>query len=160
MRMPIRILAGATLCLAFIGSFWIVSMLLDRDPPVKYDGARALASSVPQGGTLEVEFEVFRSRICASNTKRWLVDSMLEQHSIPQFTVGLRLLAGRETYRRTITIPQNAAVGPARYYVTLDYFCNVFHQMGFPIRVTSPSINFDITPAVSLVPFGPPPSME
>ncbi len=36
----------------------------DREPPIKYETATALATSVPQGGTIDVEFSVFRKRIC------------------------------------------------------------------------------------------------
>ena len=135
--------------LAALGSINLGIWVVDRDPPIEYEGARSLSDSVAQGGSIEVEFTVFRKRICPSETKRWLYDSSDDRHSIPQFTTGLRLLAGRETYRRTITIPSAAATGPARYEVSLVYRCNPLHSAR-PITVRSPAIRFDITPAQSL----------
>ena len=135
--------------LAFFGSFMLVSMAIDRDPPILYESAKAIELDAHRGGTLDIEFKVFRSRICASDTRRYLVDSAGERHAIPSYTVGVQLLAGRETYQRSITIPAAAALGPAFYEVTLAYRCNVFHRLFYPITVTSPPITFNILPAVS-----------
>ncbi|QYA03896.1 hypothetical protein [Rhizobium sp. B21/90] len=133
-----RIFAGTTLALGFVGSYSIVSMAFDRQPPILYEEAKALSSSVPQGGSLDVEFKVFRTRICPVVAKRRLIDSQGSKHSIPSYTVGMQMLAGRETYMRSIVIPNNASIGPALYEVDLDFICNAIHQMGFPIRVVSP----------------------
>lgn len=71
----------------------------------------------------------------------------IERHSIPQFTTGLQLLAGRDTYRRSMTTPTAAAVGNARYEVMLDYTCNPLQKLIGPIQVTSPPVKCRITPA-------------
>ena len=157
MKFPLRLAGGAVLALAFAGAFSLMSMILDRDPPIIYEGARALSASVPQGEAIDVEFKVFRERICASEAKRWLSDADQVRHAIPSYTVGLQLLAGRETYRRSITTPAATAVGRACYQVVLNYACNIFHRLGAPIVVESPPICFDVTPATSLVPLGLPP---
>lgn len=133
--------------LAGLGSVNLGIWVADRDPPIVYEDAKALAPSVEQGGTIEIEFSVFRTRICPLITKRWLTDSAMERHSIPQFTTGLRLLAGRETYRRSITVPVAAAPGPAEYRVTLEYVCNPLQNFMGPIVVTSPPIRFKVLPA-------------
>lgn len=132
---------------ASLGAINLGIWVVDRDPPIIYEEAKALSPTVEQGGTLEIEFSVFRTRICPLVTKRWLQDSANERHSIPQFTTGLRLLAGRETYRRTITVPTAAAPGPAEYSVTLDYICNPLQNFIGPIRVMSPAIKFSILPS-------------
>lgn len=144
MRVMWRIVAGLVFGLAVVGSFNLALWVADREPPVEYEHAIALASQVPQGGAIEIEYSVFRKRICDVTAKRWLTDAMGERHSIPQYTVGLQLLAGRETYRRAISIPSIAAPGPARYEVSLDYICNPLQQIIGPIRVVSPPIRFEI----------------
>lgn len=126
---------------------WFVTAVIDRQPPVVYESARSKSESVPQGGTLEVEFTVFRHRVCPVTAKRWLTDSHGERHAIPSYTVGPRVqLAGLDTYRRTITIPEAAALGHAEYQVDLLYACNLIHRLGWPIEIQSPEIAFEITP--------------
>ncbi|WP_421362177.1 hypothetical protein [Agrobacterium rosae] len=142
-----KFIGAIVFALAILGSVNLGVWVVDRDPPIIYEEAKALSPTVEQGGTLEIEFSVFRTRICPLVTKRWLQDSANERHSIPQFTTGLKLLAGRETYRRTITVPPAAAPGPAEYSVTLDYICNPLQKFIGPIRVTSPAIKFGILPA-------------
>lgn len=146
MKLSVSIGIGAALSLAFFGSYTLVSMVLDREPPIIYEGARSLSVDVRRGDNLDVEFRVFRTRICSAVTKRWLVDAVGVRHAIPSYTVGVQLLAGRETYQRSITIPDAAAVGPAWYEVSLTYYCNVFHRIGWPIEVTSPPVPFVIAP--------------
>jgi len=124
---------------------WLITSSIDRQAPIVYESVRATTASVWQGGSIEVEFSVFRLRICEGEAKRWLTDSEGVRHSIPQFTTGPRPLAGLDTYRRTITIPEAAAVGPATYIVELSYACNLIHRLGWPILVTSPPIRFEIT---------------
>ncbi|TCM56141.1 hypothetical protein C8J36_103511 [Rhizobium sp. PP-F2F-G48] len=141
--------AGAVATLVFVSSFNIAVMIVDREAPITYQSARPLAMRVEQGGTIEVEYKVFRSRICPVVAKRWLYDANGVRHSVPQFTVGADLLAGRETYRRSITIPSAAAVGPAWYEVVLEYTCNPLQQLLGPTTVVSPPVRFSIVPASS-----------
>jgi hypothetical protein len=142
-----KIIGIGVFALAGLGSVNLGIWVVDREPPIIYEDAKALAASVEQGGTIEIEFSVFRTRICPLITKRWLTDSAKERHSIPQFTTGLRLLAGRETYRRSITVPPAAAPGPAQYSVTLEYVCNPLQKIFGPIVVTSPPVRFKVLPA-------------
>lgn len=136
---------GVVLLLAAIGSFNMALWVTDRDPPIPYLGARALTPVVAQGGTINVEFDVFRYRVCPANVRRWLYDSAMNRHAIPSWTTGLELLAGREVYKRSITIPDAAEPGTAQYQVVLDYECNPLARiMSIPIRVYSPPIRFEI----------------
>lgn len=146
-RMIWRTVGVLVFLLAILGSVNLGLWVADREPPIEYEAATALATSVPQGGTIDVEFSVFRKRICPLVAKRWLYDAVGERHSIPQYTTGLKLLAGRETYRRSITVPTAATPGPARYEVTLDYICNPLQNWIGPIQVVSPPIKFTITPS-------------
>lgn len=144
-------LRGLVLALAGMGSFWLATMILDRDAPIHYKGASALSDSVPQGGSIDVEYSVFRSRVCAATALRYLTDAKGTKHAIPSWTVGLSPDPGPETYRRTITIPQVAAIGPASYVVTISYYCNIVHRLGFPIVVATPPIAFGITPGPIMI---------
>lgn len=141
-----RLVGVVVFAFAGLGSINLGIWVADREPPIIYEDAKALSPTVKQGGAIEVEFSVFRSRICPLVAKRWLVDSVKKRHSIPQFTTGLKLLAGRETYRRSITIPLAAAVGPATYTVTLDYTCNPLQRLFRPITVVSRPVSFQIEP--------------
>ena len=145
MRTVYAIIGALLVALAGIGSFNLGVMVVDRDPPITYEGARPLSPTVEQGGTIEVEYKVFRRRVCDADVRRWLYDAADERHSVPQFTTGLELLAGRETYRRSITIPPAAAPGPAYYQVVLDYTCNPLQHVIGPMRVVSPAVRFLIT---------------
>lgn len=133
---------------------YLVTAALDRSPPVIYEDARPLSDSVPQGGTIEVQFTVFRLRTgCDTDVKRWLTDAQGVRHSIPSFTVGPRVqLAGLDTYRRSITLPAAVAAGQAEYEVDLTYQCNLLHHLGWPIRIRSPSIRFQVTPSEIILP--------
>lgn len=154
-----RIVGLIGFLLAALGSIYLGSMVADRQSPIIYEGVRALSESVPQGGTIGVEFEVFRLRLCPGEAHRWLIDAKGAKHAIPSFTVGPRPLPGYTTYRRTITIPDAAAVGQATYQVDLIYTCNFLHVLGWPIVVTSPPVRFEVTPQ-SLLPLPPPPQLE
>lgn len=115
-----RYAAGALSILVAVTSFNMAVLVVDREPPIADQGARALADQVDQGGTIKVEYKVFRSRICPVAAKRWLYDAAGQRHSVPQYTVGADVTAVRKTYPRTIKIPPSAAMGPAWYEVVLN----------------------------------------
>ncbi|TCP87283.1 hypothetical protein C8J31_105145 [Rhizobium sp. PP-CC-2G-626] len=137
---------GAIAAIVSVSSFNMAVMVVDREAPISYQGAHAVTPTVKRGGTIEVEYKVVRTRICPVVAKRWLYDSAGQRHSVPQYTVGADLTAGRETYRRSITIPSSAALGPARYEVVLDYTCNPLQNLLGPTTVVSPPVNFVIVP--------------
>lgn len=152
-----RIIGAILYVLSAVGVFAVGVSITDREPPIKYEGARAMSPMGFPGGVVEVEFTVFRSRICQSITQRWLVDSSGTRHSIPSFTIGLSMLAGRETYQRTIQIPVGATLGPAEYYVHLKYQCNLLHRvLSWNIEVESPHIRFEVIPNKDAPPITPP----
>ncbi|MGV1867957.1 MULTISPECIES: hypothetical protein [unclassified Rhizobium] len=65
--------------------------------------------------------------------------------------------AGRETYQRSLTIPDDAAPGPASYEVALDYICNPLQNFIGPIHVVSPRVPFTIVPGDPTAPVEPGP---
>lgn len=136
--------AGAIAAVVAVSSFNLGVMVVDREPPLTYQSAHAVTPEVRRGGTIDVEFNVIRNRICPVNVKRWLYDAAGQRHSVPQYTVGADLTAGRETYRRSITIPTSVALGAARYEVVLEYTCNPLQKLIGPTTVVSPPIEFVI----------------
>lgn len=151
MRYFNRIAGIAVLIAAFYGSYSFVSAVIDREPPIAYEGARAVEESVQRGSSIDIEFKVFRKRICEQVVRRYLTDSMGIRHAIPSYTVGLQMLAGRETYQRSITIPTAASIGPASYQVVIDYACNPLQNLLGTIRVSSPPISVVIVPENGLL---------
>jgi hypothetical protein len=90
-------------------------------------------------------YKVVRSWICPSILKRWLADSAGDCHAITNYSVGTGTRKGRETYRPSITIPDNAAIGRAHYEVSIESTCNLVQRFGWPVKLTSPPIYFEIT---------------
>ena len=138
--------AGVIAAIVAVSSFNIAVMVVDREAPITYQDAHAVTPTAKRGGTIEVEYKAVRSRICPVVARRWLYDAAGQRHSVPQYTVGADLTAGRETYRRSITIPAGAAVGLARYEVVLDYTCNALQKLVGPTTVVSPPVEFEIVP--------------
>lgn len=125
-----------------------VSAVLDREPPIDYIDARAEAPSAPAGGTIDIHFDVYRYRICpVIKTARLLTDAQNVQHAVSNYTVSSNTRPGRESYDRTITIPEAAAVGLAFYQIRITYACNYIHNLGWPIEVVSPQVFFRVTPS-------------
>lgn len=153
MNWPMKFLTAATLGLAFLGSYAIVSTILDRDPPIKFEGGRALTLNVPQGGELNVQYSVVRHRSCTAVASRYITDSTGTVYVPSSYTVGRRVLldgtslAGRETYTRSVIVPEAAAVGPALYDVRFVYVCNIWHRLVMPIKVVAPTVKFNIIAA-------------
>lgn len=141
--------------LAAVGTIYLGITVSDRTPPIDYLDARAMAASVPQGGTIDVHFDVYRYRICPSpKATRLLTDSAGDVHVISNYTTATLTRPGREAYDRTITIPEAVAVGNAVYSIKILFSCNWFQNaIGWPVEVTSPPIFFRVTPAeLPLVP--------
>jgi hypothetical protein len=158
MKLRWKVFGIVVTALAGIGAASLGLAIADREPPLLFDRAEALSDSVPQGGTIQLEFAVFRRRICDSDAMRTLTDSAHVEHAIPSFTKGPRRLAGYDRYRRSITIPDAAATGLATYRVHVKYYCNPMHRLGWPIEVVSPPIRFRITPRPVLL--LPPPKVQ
>jgi hypothetical protein len=129
-----RILGGFILALAFIGAFALTSSILDRNPPIAFNGARALSGIVPQGGTIDIEFDVYRHRLCPAVSKRQLTDADGVIHNIPVYTLGKAPELGRDVYKRSIDIPRMAAVGLATYRAASNCTAIRFTGLAGPSR--------------------------
>jgi len=127
---------------------FVVTSMLDRQPPVDYLDARSAVSSAPAGGTIDIHFDVYRYRICpVIKATRQITDSQGVQHAVSNYTFASNTRPGRESYDRTITIPEAVEVGLASYRIRLTYACNFVHNLGWPIEVQSPPVFFRVTPS-------------
>ncbi|RWO90948.1 hypothetical protein [Mesorhizobium sp.] len=138
---------------AGVGLASVISSVLDREAPVAFEQATVLTLEVPQGGVLDIQYTVVRSRLCASTVERYVTDSNGDVHVPATYTVDRHPLIdsyppeGRETYQRSVTIPLAAALGRAYYDARFTYTCNILHKLAFPIEVLAPRVYFDIVPA-------------
>ena len=57
-------------------------MVVDRDPPVIYEGARALQPEAYQGGKIDVDFEGLSNQTCPVQIRRYLIDAEGLQHAV------------------------------------------------------------------------------
>lgn len=132
---------------------WLVITLIDREPPTVFETAAVLTTQVPQGGVLDIEYTVIQNRRCAATVERYVTDANGIVHVPSTYTVGRRPLIdgyppeGRETYQRSITIPLATALGRAHYEARFTYTCNILQKLFLPIRVTAPTVYFDVVPA-------------
>lgn len=144
-----RILFYLWMILAFVGGWTVTTEFLNRDAPIEFISATANSSAVPQGGTIDIHFEVNRYRICpVQKVQRVLLDASGQEHAISNYTLATNTKPGRESYDRTIEIPDAASLGPASYRITIYYTCNVVQNLGWPIKVSSPPARFTIVPPV------------
>ena len=140
-----RLVGIVILAMSWVGAGSMALLVTDNQPPLQYVSARAIEKEVAQGGELNVEYEVFRSKICESTVRRYVVDAAGEQWSVTNYTVGSNLKAGKEVYQRKITVPLGTALGVATYEVKLEYRCNIMQVWLWPLKVNAPPIPFLIT---------------
>lgn len=127
----------------------VVQSAIDRAPPFVYREALAVERTVPAGGSIDIRFDVERFRICqVLNVYRYVTDRDGIDHAVVTYTVASNTRPGRETYDRTITIPEVVPPGPASYRIRLKYACNFIHHLGWPIEVESPRAEFEVTPSL------------
>lgn len=133
--------------LAGVGVYNIYSAIIDRSAPIDYLEARAASAEAYAGGTIDIHFDVYRYRICpVARINRILTDSAGIEHAISNYTLASNTRPGRESYDRTITIPDVVAPGLAQYRIRILFACNFVHNLGWPIEVTSPPVNFRVLP--------------
>lgn len=127
--------------------FKVASWYIER-PPVDVLGTRVIDSNAHPGGTVELEYTVFRHKLCQTNIQRFLYAGeerqriILEQVSL----VGGGVLNRPDTYRKTITIPSNAPLGPATLVTLVSHACNPI-QFFWPTVSLVQDVPITITPA-------------
>jgi hypothetical protein len=125
----------------------VVTAAIDREPPIQYIEARALASEVEAGQTITILYDVERSRICrVMKVDRFITDKDGKDISIATYEVA-RTRPGRERYDREITIPETVPPGPASYYIRIQYGCSWLQVLFRPLVVESPRVPFLVRPA-------------
>lgn len=137
-----------------LGGFGLYSAIvipLDRAAPIDYLAAEALTPTVAAGGTIDIHFDVYRYRICpVLRTNRIIQDSEGTRHIVSNFTIASQTRPGRESYDRTITVPETVKPGNVFYQLDIAYACNWTQNLGWPIVVQSPMVWFRVTPPETL----------
>ena len=139
---------------------WLVTSIIDRAAPIHYFEAFAVQTTAYPGGTIDIRFDVDRVRTCqVLNVGRYITDKDGVEHAVNGYTVSTDTRPGRESYSRTITIPDAVPAGPASYFLRIKYACNWLHNLGWPITVQSPNVSFELVepPMIVLPPLLPPP---
>lgn len=135
---------------------WLLSVVatavLDRAPPIEYTFGKALSEVAEQGGKIDVQFTVTRTRICRNTVSRIITDSSDTSYPVSEYTFSPVTRPGQETYDRTITVPENVPPGRVYYQIRLYYYCNWFHSLGYPITIFSPRVYFQVVPKSRLEP--------
>lgn len=129
--------------------FW---MLLDREPPYSEHAGKTIPHEVKAGDQITVEWQMRVNRVCPGYIAREIVDSqnVLWNYDVQpsirreqQFDVAGAPRLTR--LRRSFTIPEQAAPGPARYRSLSCYICNPIQQL-WPVCIRTPDVNFTILP--------------
>lgn len=133
-----------------LGGFGLYSALLipfDRAAPIDYLEAEATTKQAAAGGTIDIHFDVYRYRICpVIRANRIIQDSDGIRHTVSNYTIASQTRPGRESYDRTITIPETVKPGMVFYQLEIFFACNWTQNLGWPIVVTSPPVWFKVTP--------------
>ncbi len=128
------------------GVFSVVNATIDRDPPIEYTFGRALSETVEQGGKIDVQISVDRKRICRSEVSRSVTDRNGISYRVSEYAFASITRPGKETYDRSITVPDDVTPGRSFYQMKILFYCNWFHNLGYPIQVLSPPIYFTVVP--------------
>lgn len=117
-----------------------VSLVLDRRPVVS-SSAQLLTPQVKAGEDFVISYAIEWSTNCRIDGRRFLVDST--RKSIP-FAPDTRLVRkGLDQFEIRLTVPKDAALGPAQYRGVIAYKCNWLQSL-LPIEQTLSTRDFEI----------------
>lgn len=119
-----------------------VSLVLDRRP-VASSYARLMTPEVQAGEDFVIAYHIEWSSNCRIDGRRFIVDSTRKAHP---FDVDRRWVRrGIDDFEIRLTIPRDAAVGPAEYKGVIQYRCNWLQNL-LPIEQTLSTREFEILP--------------
>lgn len=148
-----RVVAQITLV---VGLVMLLGYALDREPPFRVLSVEP-AAAYP-GDMVTIRAHVWRDmdRDCSVSWSRFLFAPGVGRVDIASATAGASLVRRLERLdpgRLTITIqvPPTATAGQATLATELDYACNKFHSLVWPIHVEA-DFPFTVLPYPSLPP--------
>lgn len=140
------LIAGVSVSLFFWATVAGV-MVADRAVPTTVLSSTVLTPEVAQGGLLRIDYQVYRLRTCRVLIERVIFDGEGNRVILPDVDFESAGPVGVDHYVSPTVVPLAAAVGKAKYRVTLSYYCNVIHRLFWPIVDVRPDLEFYITPA-------------
>lgn len=120
-----------------------VSLVLDRRPVVS-SKAELLTPQVKVGEDFVIAYEIEWNKDCRIDGRRFFVDSTRKTHPFALDSRWVR--PGVDNFEIRLTVPKDAALGPADYRGIISYRCNWLQNL-LPIEQTLSTRNFEILPA-------------
>lgn len=121
-----------------------VSLVLDRRPVVS-SKSELLTPQVRAGEEFIISYEIEWNRNCRIDGRRFIVDSTRKTHPFALDSRWVR--PGVDTFDIRLTVPKDAALGPADYRGVIQYRCNWIQNL-VPIEQTLSTREFEILPAL------------
>lgn len=133
---------ASTLGLVAIVFGTLGAWIADRDPPTSIYSSDVLTPAVERGGTLRIQYSIYRRRGCSTLVERVLYDSERVRHVLPPIEFrGAPGPSGYDKYTTTVTVPVEVALGQANFRAITTYRCNPVHDM-WPITVVTTDADF------------------
>ena len=145
-----RVLIALSAALSFLVIAPVSYMTFDTTPPYEYDAAGSyIVPRLTQAGhQITVHWRLRRvNRICPGTITRTIVDAVTGVRTTydPVPAAGVIELADEEL-DRTFLLPQGIASGRKLYYSDGAYGCNPLQRYWSPLRVRTPTLEFEILP--------------
>ena len=117
----------------------------DNSPHSTFLEREVLTPEVAAGGVLQVRYLIDRRKSCESTNNSAVLDAANIIHNYAPNTQRGPVVVEERTAVRTV--PQGAAIGPAKYRMYGSYVCNWWQRMFGPILVFYPDLPFTIVAA-------------
>lgn len=131
------------LCWTFVFYQVIQVWWIQREPPTYiYEESILDPKNIARGGVMNMQLKIVRARPCTTVVTRYIQDADGTRIDLPA-TFSQIMKLGYEQYTRQLVVPDYAAQGPARIYVTSTYQCHWSHII-WPVILTR-SYDFTIS---------------
>lgn len=130
---------------------WLGATIGDRSYPTTIEYAKLLTPEVKRGDDLITERTVYRARLCHTTIERMMFDSHDIRFDLSEQGLGTITYPngagplGRDTFKGQQRVPENMALGPARYVALVCYRCN-WSQWLFPVCEPPREQRFKVVP--------------
>jgi hypothetical protein len=141
------ILRGCIFLVSIVASAILGVWVSDRQPARVLLNGDVIPNPIEQGGEMMIGFDAFQLKTrCRSISQRTVIDSSgikteyeIRPAVFDDLTIGFHHLMSRAPY----VLPIAVAVGEARTYADILFYCNPLHEL-WPIRYRIPELKFMI----------------
>lgn len=130
--------------------YWSV----DNTPPVIVHSAVPTKMNIARGDPLVVDYNLTYNRFCDGDAQRLFVDAA--DVLLPIEPYRFRAGSGNDDRRIALNTPENVsvsasipagmAIGPAKYQVLTEFYCNPLQRiLGWGILYKFPAVQFNVT---------------